>query len=204
MKNFEHAISGKRIDGCPRLTRAKHCVARSTQLSIKTSDGAYLTLHLKNDSRIVGIAKGSIGDVGTGSYVSGSGTSDGFGRAKASDVRIYPRSMVSGSSGSNTIGSVIEQLGSSDNRELTLQYNSGKQKIIVDRNTPVSIYGIGDKSELKPGVRINVPAATKRPDGSLESDLIRFGRDGFCPECNTTINCVFPKKLCEGGKSCCD
>ena len=37
MKNFEHAISGKRIDGSPRLTHARRLVARSTTQARKAA-----------------------------------------------------------------------------------------------------------------------------------------------------------------------
>jgi len=37
MKNYEHAVTGKRIDGCPRLTRARRLVARSTPRARETA-----------------------------------------------------------------------------------------------------------------------------------------------------------------------
>jgi hypothetical protein len=37
VENFDRAITGKRIDGCPRLTRARRCVARSMARSRKAA-----------------------------------------------------------------------------------------------------------------------------------------------------------------------
>jgi len=37
MKNFERAITGKRLDGCPRLTHARRLVARSTPQARKAA-----------------------------------------------------------------------------------------------------------------------------------------------------------------------
>ena len=39
----------------------------------------------------------------------------------------------------------------------------------------------GDKSELKPGAKIVIPAANKKEDGTLEAATISVGRDGITP-----------------------
>jgi hypothetical protein len=39
----------------------------------------------------------------------------------------------------------------------------------------------GDKSELKPGVKIFIAAANKQPDGTLQAPRVNFGKDGLTP-----------------------
>jgi hypothetical protein len=39
----------------------------------------------------------------------------------------------------------------------------------------------GDRSELRPGVKIFIAAARKKDDSTLEADSIAAGRDGLPP-----------------------
>jgi hypothetical protein len=64
---------------------------------------------------------------------------------------------------------------------LTLKYKDGEKKFFVPPETPVVTYTPGDKSELKPGAKIFVAAATKLEDGTLEVAAINVGRDGIAP-----------------------
>ena len=43
-------------------------------------------------------------------------------------------------------------------------------------------YVVGDKSELKPGAAILITAATKKPDGTLETARVNVGRGGVVPQ----------------------
>ena len=65
--------------------------------------------------------------------------------------------------------------------EITLKYKDGEKKIVVAPNTTIVTYVPADKSELKPGAKIFIPAANKREDGTLEAATISVGRDGITP-----------------------
>jgi hypothetical protein len=52
---------------------------------------------------------------------------------------------------------------------------------VVTPNTTIVSYVPGDKSELKPGAKIFIAAATKEGDGALEAAAISVGRDGITP-----------------------
>ena len=65
---------------------------------------------------------------------------------------------------------------------IVVKYKDGEKKIVVAPNTPILRYEIGNKSDLKPGARLTVPAATKMPDGTLEANRINVGRDGVVPQ----------------------
>ena len=66
-------------------------------------------------------------------------------------------------------------------RTLTVKYKGGEKKIIVPPDAPVVSYVPGDKSELKPGVKIFTAAATAKPDGTLEAARVNYGKDGLTP-----------------------
>jgi hypothetical protein len=54
------------------------------------------------------------------------------------------------------------------------------EKVAVPPDTPIVTFVAGDKSELKPGVRIFIGAA-KKEDGTLEAARVNVGRDGIMP-----------------------
>jgi hypothetical protein len=43
------------------------------------------------------------------------------------------------------------------------------------------LFDNADKTELKPGAKIFIAAATKKEDGTLEAAAISVGRDGITP-----------------------
>ena len=42
-------------------------------------------------------------------------------------------------------------------------------------------YAPGDRSELKPGVKIFVNAGQKQPDGTAAAARLNYGKDGLTP-----------------------
>jgi hypothetical protein len=52
---------------------------------------------------------------------------------------------------------------------------------VVLPQTRIVTFVRGDKSELKPGVKIFIAAARKNDDGTLEATSIAAGRDGIPP-----------------------
>ena len=42
-------------------------------------------------------------------------------------------------------------------------------------------YTPGDRAEVKPGTKIFIAAAEKKPDGSLAGRRITYGKDGLTP-----------------------
>jgi hypothetical protein len=58
----------------------------------------------------------------------------------------------------------------------------GQSNYIGSVQPPMSQSGMpGDKSELKPGVKIFIAAANKQPDGTLQAPRVNFGKDGLTP-----------------------
>ena len=79
-----------------------------------------------------------------------------------------------------TNANVAEAVKSVDGHTLLLKYKDGEKKIIVSPETPIAMFGPGEKTEVKPGAAVAVSAVTK-PDGSLESARVGVGRGGMVP-----------------------
>ena len=67
-----------------------------------------------------------------------------------------------------------------DGRTLTLKYKDGQKKIFVPADTPIVLYELGDRADLKPGAKVFI-VAVKQPDGTLEGRAWRVGRNGAAP-----------------------
>jgi hypothetical protein len=81
-----------------------------------------------------------------------------------------------------TNGTVGDMVTASDGQSLTVKYKGGEKKIVVPPGVPIVRYEIGERSELKPGARVTVTSAVKKPDGTLEAARINVGRDGVVPQ----------------------
>jgi hypothetical protein len=68
-----------------------------------------------------------------------------------------------------------------EGQTLTLKYKAGEKKIVVPTEAVIVTFAVGDKSDLKPGVKIFIPTATKQADGSLLTSRINYGKDGLTP-----------------------
>ena len=113
------------------------------------------------------------------------------GSQRALEVHIFPEAMRGTGDGHRpwdlqpqstmTNGSVEQSVAGNDGQTLTLKYKDGEKKIIVPSTTPIVSYTATDKSELKPGAKIFIAAATKQPDGTLQTPRVNVGRDGVAP-----------------------
>jgi hypothetical protein len=68
-----------------------------------------------------------------------------------------------------------------DGQTLTVKYKGGEKKLLVTPDTKVVSFVPGDSSDLKPGTKIFVPGAKKQPDGTVQSPVIIYGKDGLTP-----------------------
>jgi hypothetical protein len=80
-----------------------------------------------------------------------------------------------------TNATVAQMVKAVDGDEITVKYKGGEKKIVVLPQTRIVTFVPGDKSELKPGVKIFIAAARKKEDGTLEAGSIMAGRDGLPP-----------------------
>ena len=63
---------------------------------------------------------------------------------------------------------------------MTLSYPGGDKTVVVPQGTPIMKTETTDRSALVPGAHV-VAYAVKQPDGSLLSDRVNVGKDGYAP-----------------------
>jgi Domain of unknown function (DUF5666) len=158
---------------------------------VKARDGAELKVKLAANGTVVALVKASLADIKAGTYVGIAGMPQPDGSQRALEVHIFPEPMRGTGDGHRpwdlqpsstmTNGNVEQTVAGSDGQTLTLKYKDGEKKILVPANTPIVSYVPGDKSELKPGAKIFISAATKQPDGTLQAPRVNVGRDGVTP-----------------------
>ena len=162
-------------------------------LAPKTSDGTEVKLTLTESARIITVVKGSMADIKEGTFLGSAAMPQPDGSQKALGVHIFPEQMrgageghrpyapVPNSTMTNGTASGMTVTGV-EGSTIVVKYKDGEKKIVVAPNTPILRYEIGDKSDLKAGARFTVLAATRMPDGTLETNRINVGRDGAVPQ----------------------
>jgi hypothetical protein len=160
-------------------------------LYIKSASGP-VSLTLADNALVVARVKASAADIKPGDYVATGGVPQPDGTQKAVELRIFPESMRGNGeghrpgwpgapNGTMTNGGVGQTVSSVDGPVLTVKLKDGDKKIIVGPNVPVTRLEVANKSELKSGVAVAAPAATKQPDGTFTAARIDFGRGDVLP-----------------------
>ena len=173
--------------------RVRGTIARADgqTLVVKSREGTELKVVLTNNALVAGLAKASLSDIKPGSFVGVSGIPQPDGIQKAIEVHIFPDSMRGFGEGHRpwdlqpqstmTNASVEQTVTGVDGQMLTLKYKDGEKKVVVSSDTQIVTFTPGDKSDLKPGVKIFIAAADKQPDGTLLAARVYFGKDGLTP-----------------------
>lgn len=159
-------------------------------LMVKARDGADVKINLADNWAVTAYTKAQLADIKVGTFIGVGGTPQADGSQKAVSINIFPESARGlgegfrpwdqAPNGTMTNANVAEAVAGADGQMLLLKYKDGEKKIVVPPATPIAMFGPGDKAELKPGVAVAISAVAK-PDGSLESARVGFGRDGFVP-----------------------
>ena len=159
-------------------------------LMVKAPDGASLTITLKSNVEVVGVVKASIADIKAGSYIGSGAMPQADGTQKAIEVHIFAELQRGTGDGHRpwtepgstmTNGAVGDAVAGVDGPVVTVKYKGGEKKIVVGPDTPIVRYEAGDKSELKPGAKIRITNAVKKPDGTFEAGRISVGRGDIKP-----------------------
>jgi hypothetical protein len=158
---------------------------------IKAKDGSELKLTVTDKPLFVAIVPASMADIKPGMFVGSAGMMQEDGTQKAIEVHIFPESMRGTGEGHRpwdlhpnstmTNATVEHAVTKVDGHSLTLKYKDGEKTIIVKPETAIVTYVPGRKDELKSGAKIFIPAATRQPDGMLQTPRINVGRDGVTP-----------------------
>src|SRR6266702_3711819 len=153
---------------------------------VKARDGTELKLTLADKPSIAALVKASLSDIKQGSFVGVTSMPQADGSVSALEVHIFPEAMRGTGEGHRpwdlkpqstmTNANVEQTVAGVDGRTLTVKYKGGEKKVVVPPDAPIVTYVPGDKSELKPGVKIFIAAAEQQPDGTLKAPRVNYGK----------------------------
>jgi hypothetical protein len=139
---------------------------------------------------VIAGSNGTLADIKQGSYIGVGATPQADGSQKAIRVNIFAEPQRGVGEGfrpwdrpntTMTNATVDTTVTSVDGQVIMLKYKDGEKKIIVGPDAAIINNVVGDKSELKPGANIAIAAATKKPDGTYETNRVNVGRGDFVP-----------------------
>ncbi len=160
-------------------------------LTVKSREGATVTVVLKDNALVTGIEKAALADIKQNSFVGITAMPQADGTQKAVEVHIFPEARRGAGEGhrpwdlmpnSTMTNANVEQLVTQvDGPLLTMKYKEGEKKISVPNNAVIVQFVNGDRSDLKPGAKIFVAAGTKLPNGDIETAGVNVGKNGLTP-----------------------
>ena len=160
-------------------------------LTVKSREGAEMKVRMTDNVAVIGIAKASLADIKPNSYIGVSGMPQEDGSQKALAIHIFPEAQRGTGEGfrawdlrpnsTMTNATVAQTVAGTDGQNITVKYKDGEKKVVVGADTPIVAFVTGDKSELKPGAKVIIFGATKKDDGTLETNRLGVGLDGITP-----------------------
>ncbi|MGB6351278.1 MAG: hypothetical protein WBG10_14745 [Pseudolabrys sp.] len=161
-------------------------------LAVRSDKLGEVKVNLAANSTVFGVAEATLADVKPGSYIGVGAMPQPDGSQRALQVTILAESQRGLSEGHRpwdarpnstmTNGTVDQTVASVDGQVVMVKYKDGEKKIVVPPDAIIRAYVPGDKNELKPGARIAIVRAIKKPDGALEADRVNVGRGEVVPQ----------------------
>ena len=160
-------------------------------LTIKTREGSDVKVRMTDNVAVFAVVKTSLSEIKEGSYIGVSAMPEPDGTQKALAVHIFPENQRGAAEGfrpwdlrpnsTMTNATVAETVKGTDGQNILVKYKDGEKRVVVPPDTPIVTFVAGDKSEVKPGVKIIIFGAAKKDDGMLEAARVNVGRDGITP-----------------------
>jgi len=158
---------------------------------VKTRSGDTVKVALTDKPLFVAMAKASMADIKPGMFIGTTAMPQADGSLRAVEVHIFPEAMRGTGEGHRpwdlepqstmTNANVEAAVAGVSGQTLTMKYKGGEKTVVVTPETVVVTYAPGDQAEVKPGTKIFVAAAEKKPDGTLQTARITYGKDGLTP-----------------------
>jgi hypothetical protein len=158
---------------------------------VKTRSGDTVKVAVTDKPLFVAMVKASMADIKPGMFVGSTAMPGPDGSLRAVEVHIFPEAMRGTGEGHRdwdlkpqatmTNANVEVAVTGVKGQTLTMKYKGGEKTLVVTPETVVVTYAPGDKAELKPGTGIFIAAAEKKPDGTLLTPRITYGKDGLVP-----------------------
>ena len=173
----------------PQTVRVRGTIEKidGNTLTVKARDGANLTITLAGNAQVTIAVRVPLSDVKVNSYVAVTAMPQSDGSQRASEVMIFPEARRGTGEGHRpwdsrpqstmTNATVTQTVADVDGQVLTVKYKDEEKKIVVPPDAAIIKTQPGNKSDLKPGVKIFIFAATRQPDGTLQAVNITIGRD---------------------------
>jgi hypothetical protein len=160
-------------------------------LSIKTREGSDVKVRTTDNVAVFGLVKTSLSEIKQGSYIGVTAMPEPDGTQRAVAVHIFPENQRGAAEGfrpwdlrpnsTMTNATVAETVAGTDGQHIQVKYKDGEKNVLVPPDTPIVTFVMGEKTELKPGVKLIIFGATKKEDGTLEASRVNVGRDGITP-----------------------
>src|SRR5665213_2120867 len=161
-------------------------------LAIKSEKLGEVKVSLTGDAAVFGVSKATIADIKPGAFIGVGAMPQPDGSQRAVQVTVFAESQRGLGDGHRpwdarpnstmTNGAVEQTVAGVDGPVLTVKYKDGEKKIVVPADAVIRAYSVGDKAELKPGAKIAIVRAVKKPDGSLEANRVNVGRGEVAPQ----------------------
>src|SRR5271155_207588 len=155
-------------------------------LTIKSREGTDVKVRMTDNVAVFGVVKTQLSEIKEGSYIGVSAMPEPDGTQKALAVHIFPENQRGAAEGfrpwdlrpnsTMTNATVAETVKGTDGQNILVKYKDGEKKVVVPPDTPIVTFVVGDKSEVKPGVKIIIFGAAKKDDGMLEANRVNVGR----------------------------
>ena len=179
--------------GKPMTIRGKITAVESRSLKVATTSGE-VSVRFSEDVRIGGVAAAQLSEITAGNYVGTTAVKQADGNLKALEVHIFPETsrgtgeghrpwdLQPGSTMTNANVEQVEQVAVAkvQGQMLTLSYKGGQQKVFVPPETPIVKNVSADRSFLKAGTGVFIPAVQSE-DGTLTATRITVGVGGIMP-----------------------
>jgi hypothetical protein len=173
--------------------RGKIAAIDGQNLKITTAAGDVL-VRIPENTRVGGVTAAQLSDISAGSYVGTTATKQSDGNLKALEVHIFPEEgrgtgegrrpwdLTPGSTMTNANVEKVEPVWVDhvQGRMLTLKYKGGEVKVFVPAGTPIVTNVAADRSFLKAGAGVYIPAF-RGNDGAITARRVTVGVDGVMP-----------------------
>jgi hypothetical protein len=176
-------------DTPPTRVRGEISALDGDVMRVHTKGGEDLEVNLTQDTLVRGVTLGEVSQIKPGSYIGSAAVPLPDGNLKALEIHVFPpelagtgdghRAFDMGKDSTMTNGSVGD-LVTSNGRTITVNYKGGQKTIVIPEDVPIVNLVPGDRSLLKPGVKI-VMQAQKADDGAFKALSISAGENGVTP-----------------------
>lgn len=183
------ALPAHAEDGKPTRVRGAITAVEGDSLKIHSNRGEDLQVALTRDTQIRGVTLAQVSEIKPGSYIGSAAVPLPDGSLKALEVHVFPPAMAGTGDGhrafdltpeSTMTNGSVGDLVASNGRTITVNYKGGQKKIVIPDDVPIVNLVPGDRSLLKPGVKV-VLQAQKGADSTLTALSISAGENGVTP-----------------------